>query len=80
MKWFVLLLMMQGPNEPYQEYYQLVDPSFSTIEQCIRYVGEKDTNRELKEHMAEVYPFRPVDKVFCVNEEAIDKIFGGTQA
>jgi hypothetical protein len=80
MKWFVLFLMMQGPNETFQEYYHLKSPSFSSAEECIMYVGLKDTNRALKDHMAEVYPFRPVDKVFCVDEKAIDKLFGGTEA
>jgi len=76
MKWFIIFVMMQYEGEGFLETYQLTDPEFNTIEECIRYVGEGDTNRILKDHILTVYPLRPVDKVFCVNEDAIDKIFG----
>ena len=74
--WYVLFVMMQYNGEETQQTYQVVEPEFETIEECIRYVAEGETNAILKDHILTIYPLRPVEKVFCVNQDAIDQLFG----
>ena len=72
MSWFILFVMMTAPQEDGKEIYTITNQAFTSEQECREFVGAN--NRILKDHILTVYPLRPVDEVYCVRQDVLNKI------
>jgi len=63
---------MQSPQEDGKEIYTITSQAFGSEQECREFVGAN--NRILKDHILTVYPLRPVDEVYCVRQDVLNKI------
>jgi hypothetical protein len=75
MAWFILFVMMQAPQEDSKEIYTITSMAFMSEEECREFVGEN--NRILKDHILTVYPIRPVEEVYCIRQDVLNKVMEG---
>lgn len=72
MSWFILFVMMQSPQEDGKEIYTITSQAFMSEQECREFVG--NNNRILKDHILTVYPLRPVDEVYCIRQDVLNKV------
>jgi len=72
MSWFILFVMMQSPQEEGKEIYTITSQAFMSEQECREFVG--NNNRILKDHILTVYPLRPVDEVYCIRQDVLNKV------
>jgi len=70
--WFILFVMMTSPQEDGKEIYTITSHAFGSEQECREFVVAN--NRFLKNHILTVYPLRPVDEVYCVRQDVLNKI------
>ena len=72
MKWFILVLMMGTFSDGSKDTFLYFEPEFDTVEQCQEYVYRQAP--EIKRHMMIEYQGKPIDTVFCVREDKLEKL------
>lgn len=73
MSWFIMFIMMLDPNGG-REYYTITNYAFESEAECIAFVGEPTTNAVLKDHIKTVYPITPVENVYCIRQDVLNKV------
>jgi len=72
MKWFVLVLMMGTFSDGSKDTFLYLEPEFDTVEQCQEYVYRQAP--EIKKHMMIEYQGKPIEMVYCVREDKLEKV------
>jgi len=68
-----MFVMMLSPNSG-REYYTITNYAFESNAECVAFVGEPITNAALKDHIKTVYPITPVENVYCVRQDVLNKV------
>ena len=72
MKWFILVLMMGTFSDGSKDTFLYFEPEFDTVEQCQEYVYRQAP--EIKRQMMIEYQGKPIDTVYCVREDKLEKL------
>jgi len=72
MKWFILVLMMGTFSDGSKDTFLFFEPEFDTVEQCQEYVYRQAP--EIKRQMMIEYQGKPIDMVYCVREDKLEKL------
>ena len=73
MSWFIMFVMMLDPSGG-REYYTITNYAFESKAECVTFVREPITNAVLKDHIKTVYPITPVDNVYCIQQDFLNKL------
>lgn len=72
MKWFILVVMMGTFSDGSKDTFLYFKPEFDTVEQCQEYVYQ--TAPEIKKQMMIEFMGKPIETVFCIREDKIEKV------
>ena len=72
MKWFILVVMMGTFSDGSKDTFLYFKPEFETVEHCKEYVYQ--TASEIKKQMMIEFMGKPIETVFCIREDKIEKV------
>ena len=72
MKWLILVLMIGTHPDGSKDTFLYFKPEFDSVEQCQNYVYR--TAPEIRKHMMIEFMGKPIEQVFCIREDKIEKV------
>ena len=72
MKWFIIVVMMGTFSDGSKDTFLYFKPELESLEHCQEYVYQNAS--EIKKQMMIEFQGKPIETVFCIREDKIEKI------